>query len=113
MASSKKNTPFRNFMSFVYQLPDDRSLLTVFVQPRASRTALVGIHDQAVKVAVTAPPVDDAANKALLAFMASFFKIGRQRILLHQGHQSRRKQLIIAGVSPEIIRERILAELPP
>lgn len=99
-------------VSFVSQLADGRTLLAVLVQPRASRTALVGIHDQALKVALTAPPVDDAANRALLAFVASFLKISRQRILLHQGHQSRRKLLVIEGLSPEIIRERILAALP-
>lgn len=98
-------------MPFLSRLADGRSLLAVYVQPRASRTALVCIHDQAVKLAIAAPPVDDAANKALIAFFSSFFKIARQDVTLHKGHQSRRKQIILGGLSEEMIRARILEEI--
>lgn len=98
-------------MPFLSPLPDGRSLLAVYVQPRASRTALVCIHDKAIKLAITSPPVDDAANKALIAFFSSFFKIARQELSIHKGHQSRRKQIIISGLSDEIIRQRILEEI--
>ena len=98
-------------MPFLSLLPDGRSLLAIYVQPRSSRNGLVCIHDQALKLALTSPPVDDAANKALIAFFASFFKVARQQVLLHKGHQSRRKQVIIEGLSAEAIRERIMAEL--
>jgi hypothetical protein len=95
-------------MAFLSRLPDGRSLLAVHVQPRASRTGLTGIHDQAVKLALTSPPVDDAANKALVLFFSSFFKIPRQQVILHRGHHSRRKLVIIEGLSEELIRARIL-----
>ncbi len=98
-------------MPFLSRLPDGRSLLAVYVQPRASRTELVGIHDQALKLALTSPPVDDAANKALVMFLASFFKIARQELLIHKGRQSRRKQVIIGGLSAEAIRQLIMAEI--
>ncbi|MFH2121937.1 MAG: DUF167 domain-containing protein [Pseudomonadota bacterium] len=98
-------------MPFLSRLPDGRSSLAVYVQPRASRTALVCIHDQAIKLAITAPPVDDAANKALIAFFSSFFKIARQELCIHKGHQSRRKQIIVSGLSEESIRKKILEEL--
>lgn len=62
-------------------------------------------------MALTSPPVDDAANKALIAFFASFFKIPRQGVVLHKGHQSRRKQIILAGLSEEEIRTRIMEEI--
>ncbi len=95
-------------MPFLSRLADGRSLLAVYVQPRASRTGLVCIHDQAIKVALTSPPVDDAANKALIAFFSSLFKIARQELSIHKGHQSRRKQIIIGGLSEEVIRKKIL-----
>ncbi len=99
-------------MPFLSRLPDGRSLLAVYVQPRASRTELVGIHDQALKLALTSPPVDDAANKALVIFLASFFKIARQELLIHKGRQSRRKQVIIGGgLSAAAIRQLIMAEI--
>ena len=100
-------------MPFLSRLPDGRSLLAVYVQPRASRTGLVCIHDQALKLTLTAPPVDEAANKALLAFFSSFFKVARQQLVLHKGHQSRRKLVIVDGLSEEAIRQRIMAEMPP
>jgi hypothetical protein len=100
-------------MPFLSRLSDGRLLLAVYVQPRASRTGLVGIHDQALKLALTSPPVDDAANKALLVFFASFFKVARQQLVLHKGHQSRRKLVIIGGLSEEAIRKRIMVELSP
>lgn len=96
-------------MPFLSRLPDGRSLLAVYVQPRASRTGLVCIHDQALKLALAAPPVDDAANKALVIFFSSFFKIARQEVSIHRGQQSRRKQIIIGGLSEEAIRKRIMA----
>ncbi len=95
-------------MAFLSCLPDGRTLLAVHVQPRASRTGLICIHDQAVKLALTSPPVDDAANKALVVFFSSFFKIPRQQVILHRGRQSRRKLVIIEGLSEELIRARIL-----
>lgn len=98
-------------MPFVSSLPDGRSLLAVYVQPRSSRTGLICIHDQAVKLALTSPPVDDAANKALIAFFSSLFKIPRQRVILHRGQQSRRKQVVLEGISEEMVRVRILEEL--
>lgn len=98
-------------MPFLSRLQDGRSLLAVYVQPRASRTGLVCIHDQALKLALTSPPVDDAANKALIAFFSSFFKVARQEIIIHKGQQSRRKQIIIGGLSEEAIRARIMAEI--
>ena len=98
-------------MPFLSCLPDGRSLLAIYVQPRASRNGLVCIHDQAIKLALTSPPVDDAANKALITFFSSLFKVARQQVILHKGQQSRRKQVIIEGLSAEAVRERNMAEL--
>jgi uncharacterized protein (TIGR00251 family) len=98
-------------MDFLSRLPDGRSLLAVYVQPRSSRTGLIGIHDQALKITLTAPPVDDAANKALIIFFSSFFKIPRKQVILHKGQQSRRKQVIIEGLSSEAIMALIKTEI--
>jgi hypothetical protein len=98
-------------MPFLSRLPDGRLLLAVYVQPRSSRNGLVCIHDKALKLALAAPPVDDAANKALIAFFSSFFKVARQEIVIHKGQQSRRKQISIGGLSEEVMRKLIMAEI--
>lgn len=104
-------TTFPSRMPFVSRLPDGRVLLAVHVQPRASRTGLVCLHDRAVKLALTSPPVEDAANRALVAFFSSFFRVPRQRVILHRGQQSRHKQVILDGLSEEVVRRRILEEI--
>ena len=91
------------------RLPDGRSLLAVYVQPRSSRTGIIGIHDQTLKIALTAPPVDDAANKILIIFLSSFFKIPRKQVILHKGQQSRQKQIILEGLGFEAVMARIKA----
>lgn len=82
--------------------------LAVHVQPRASRNAVVGWHGDALKVALTAPPVDGAANAALIAFIAEHFGLKRSQISLVRGDSSRQKLLALA-VDPV----ELAAKLPP
>ncbi len=65
--------------------------LAIHVQPRASRNAIVGWHGDALKVALTAPPVDGAANTALIVFLAQAFDLKRAQIRLLHGDSSRHK----------------------
>jgi len=67
--------------------------LAIHVQPRASRNAIVGWHGDALKVALTAPPVDGAANTALIAFLAEALGLKRGQIRLLHGDSSRQKLL--------------------
>ena len=81
----------------------------VRVQPRASRTELAGLHGGVLKVRVAAPPVDAAANRALIAFLAECLGIARRSVRIVAGETSRTKVLEADGVTPEQIaslRER-------
>ena len=69
----------------------DGALLKVHAQPKASRTAIVGIHGDSLKIAVQAPPVDSAANEALREKLAELFQLPRSRVLLRSGEKSRKK----------------------
>ena len=75
----------------------DGVYLAVKLQPRASRNAIQGAHGAELKIAVTAPPVDSAANSALLEFLAEKLTLPRSRIQLARGQTSRHKTIFIAG----------------
>ena len=75
--------------------------LRLRVQPRASRTAVVGPHGDALKVAVTAPPVDAAANEAVIALMADTLRVPKSAVTIVHGHASRSKVVHVAGVTAD------------
>lgn len=69
--------------------------LRIFLQPKASRDQIIGLHDNELKIAITAPPIDGAANAYLLKFLAKQFKVPKSTILLEKGELQRHKQLFI------------------
>jgi uncharacterized protein (TIGR00251 family) len=77
------------------------TILHFHVQPRASRTEVVGWHGDAIRIRLAAPPVDGAANAALLAFLADTLAVPRTSVHLVSGSTSRRKRIAITGRSLE------------
>jgi len=69
------------------------------VQPRASKNELVGLHDGVLKVRLTAPPVEGAANEALTRFIAETLGVPRRQVTVVAGSTGRRKILEIEGAS--------------
>jgi uncharacterized protein (TIGR00251 family) len=82
----------------------DHVLIDVHVVPRASRTKVVGLHDGRLKVALEAPPVDGAANEALIAFLAKSLGLPKKSVQLVRGDTSRQKTLAIYGASEADVR---------
>ena len=76
----------------------------VRVAPRASRNAIAGIHEGALKVSLTAPPVGGAANDALKKLLAKALGIPKSNIEIIRGEHSRNKTLRIRGVSREALK---------
>lgn len=74
-------------------------VLDVQVQPRASRERLGPRLGDRIKVALTAPPVDGAANEALVAFLARAFAVPRAAVTILRGHASRKKTVRIEGAT--------------
>lgn len=79
----------------------------VRVVPRASTSTLAGERDGALLVRLAAPPVDGRANDALIAFLAAAFDVPRRRVTLVHGETSRRKRVLIAGLTPAAVRRRL------
>lgn len=75
--------------------------LDVYVQPRASRSEIVGEHDGALRVRLVAPPVDNAANEALVALLAKALGVPKRDIRVVTGATSRRKVVEVSGVTAE------------
>jgi uncharacterized protein (TIGR00251 family) len=78
-------------------LPDDVEL-AVLVQPRASRTRVVGEHDGLLKIQLAAPPVEGEANAALVEFLGKLLGVPRRQVELVSGDASRRKRVTVRGV---------------
>ncbi len=80
---------------------DGGLILAVYVQPRASKTRLVGLYDGMLKIACSSPPVDGKANKELIRFLAGLFGCPKRSVILLRGGSSRRKQFQISGLSSD------------
>lgn len=85
----------------------DGCRLRVQVAPRAAANRVLGPYRGAIKIALTAPPVEGAANAALIAFLADRLGVPRGRITLLSGQTSRTKLLHIAGLTPDAALARL------
>lgn len=75
--------------------------INVYVQPRASKTVAAGMHDGCIKIRLAAPPVDGAANAALIEFVAAQLGIAKSRVRITAGLTSRRKTVEVDGVTAQ------------
>jgi len=94
-------------MTHLGRRPDNTLFLHLHIQPKASRNRVAGLHGGAVKLCITAPPVDNQANRAVIAFLAKLFKIPKSAVTIHSGHQGRHKTVILANISLTEAAERL------
>ncbi len=80
----------------------------VRVVPRASRNEIVGVHGDALKVRLTAPPVEGRANEALIAFLAQRLGVRKSQVEIVAGATSRHKVIRVIGVLAQEVEERLL-----
>jgi uncharacterized protein (TIGR00251 family) len=111
-----QHSPFnlQHFQSFL-RLPLSHTpsglSFAVRVSPRAGRSAIAGIRDNALAVRVAAAPVDDAANQALIEFLADVFGRPRRDVTINSGHASRQKRVTISGLTQSEFETRLNAIL--
>jgi uncharacterized protein (TIGR00251 family) len=85
--------------------------LRVRVIPRARRSAVDGVSGDALKLRVAAPPVDGAANDAVVEFVAQLFDVPRRAVAIAAGHTSRNKLVDIRGITVPDASARLTAAL--
>ena len=80
-------------------------VLAILVQPRASKNQLCGVQGEELKVRLTSPPVDGAANKLCRDFFAKLLRCSKSNVSLISGHKSRHKRLLIEDLTRQHVVE--------
>ena len=98
-------------MPYLTSLADGAVLLHIYVQPKASKSKIVGIHDGCLKLAVAAPPVDGRANEELARSLARLLGLPGRAVSIHSGDKSRKKKVRVEAAYDDVLGriERILA----
>jgi len=81
-------------------------ILTLRVVPRAHKSEIVGVQGEALKVRVAAPPLEGAANRELVAFLARSLGVRKGQVSIESGERSRRKRVRVAGLTAAEVLER-------
>ena len=79
----------------------------VKVHPRARKNAITGELGDALKLSLTAPPIEGRANQACIEFFANLLEVPRSSVTIASGHTSRRKVIRVAGLSSQELRQRL------
>lgn len=95
-------------MPFIKQTSDG-CVVSLWIQPRAGRTRIVEIYNDLLKVAVSAPAIDGRANKEAIAFLAKLLGVAASNVSFLSGEQSRRKRVLIKGLSVDEVRTKLAA----
>lgn len=86
---------------------DGALVLRLYIQPKASRDSIVGLHGDELKVAISAPPVDGQANAHLVKYLAKQFKVAKSQVIIEKGELGRHKQVRI--MNPQNIPTNVAA----
>lgn len=82
----------------------DGTVIALHIQPRASKNEIVGEQNGALKVRLTSPPVEGAANKLCCAFLAKLCGVAKRDVSILSGDKSRLKRVLVRGVTPEVVQ---------
>lgn len=84
-------------MSWLSRAADGSVVLTLHIQPGAKKTEITGLHGEALKIRLAAPPVDGKANAALIAFLAKACGVSKSAVELVSGDTCRAKRVRVSG----------------
>jgi len=90
-------------MTWLNRAADGSVILTLHIQPGAKKTEIAGLHGEALKIRLAAPPVDGKANAALIAFLAKACGVSKSSVELVSGDTSRAKRVRVSGADPATV----------
>ena len=93
-------------MLAIHETPEGVTF-AVKVHPRAKKNAITGELGDALKVSLTAPPIDGKANQACIEFFAKLLQVPRSSVTIASGQSSRQKVIRVIGLSAEEVRKRV------
>ena len=94
-------------MNLCLEEKDGAVLFKVLVQPRASRSELVGIHGDCLKIRVTSPPVENKANKKVCEFLSKLMGVGKRQVEIVEGQKSKIKKVRITDSTLEEVKNKL------
>ena len=86
--------------------------IALHIQPRASRTELIGAHGGALKIRLAAPPVDGEANDELVRFLAKTLGVSKSAVTIVRGATGRRKVVRVVGIDAAMAAQRLKVTQP-
>ncbi len=105
----KKRNPLLMNDSDWIKFNDNSIDIRIYVQPRSSKNEIAGIHGDAIKIKITSPPVDGAANSLLIKFLSKKLGVSKSSISLVSGDKSRKKVVNIEGLTKDIAESLLLS----
>lgn len=93
-----------------YRAAPGGGIVRIRTQPRASRTEVAGVHGETLRIRVAAPPVEGAANRALLKFLARRLRLPRSDIEIRAGHAARVKSVWVRDLDERTAAQALLSE---
>lgn len=99
-------------MPYLSEEKNGGTVIRLFVQPKSSSNRITGIHGDAVKVCIAAPPVEGRANSEIIKFLAKIFHLPKTAVSIKSGHQSRTKRFLLAGLAPADAEKIVRRHLP-
>lgn len=96
-------------MNYAVQMQGTELQLRIYIQPKSSRDEIVGMYGDALKIAITAPPVDGKANAHLCKYLAKQCGVAKSKVAITKGQLNRHKTVVVS--EPAVIPEAIQALL--
>jgi uncharacterized protein (TIGR00251 family) len=99
-------------VEYIAKTKNNDLTFSVYVQPRSSNNRIAGLHGKAIKVCVTAPPLEDKANAAVIHLFADLFGVPKSAVSIKSGRQARNKKVLINNLALEKAKEILSRTLP-